>query len=111
MADQLPDLEGGANRRVESMPVLAIRPDGSPSVTTDPASDIIPIAPNDSADLSTVVREVRLKPISGTDGTIRVTFANGSTRDTEIAVGMPLTGTIVRVHATGTTATGLEGLV
>ncbi|TDN81780.1 hypothetical protein EV664_107182 [Stakelama pacifica] len=29
MVDQLPDLEGGAGRRVETTPVLIVNPDGS----------------------------------------------------------------------------------
>ncbi len=74
------------------------------------ATDIVPITPADS-DLAVPYRGIRCKPTTGVAGTIRITTWNGQVRNTEIAVGGELLVYVARVHITGTTATGLEGLV
>lgn len=75
------------------------------------ARDIVPIVPNDSAHLPKQARAIRCKPISGTAGALRITTTGGEVRNTEISVGETLEVGVVRVHASGTTATGLEALI
>ena len=72
--------------------------------------DLIPVTPNDSTDLATAGRAIRCRP-DGTAGTLRFRNAAGTQRDTAIAVGELLLVGVSRIHATGTTATGLEFLV
>ena len=72
--------------------------------------DLIPVTPNDSTDLATAGRAIRCRP-DGTAGTLRFRNAAGTQRDTAIAVGELLLVGVSRIHATGTTATGLEILV
>lgn len=74
------------------------------------AFDIVPISPNDNEDLPTNARAIRCKP-SGEAGKIRITTRSGETRDTEISVGEVLSVYVVRVHNSGTDATGLEALI
>lgn len=76
--------------------------------STSPAVDIVPIAPDDGNDLATHARAIRC---SGTAGTLRITTFEGVVRDTNIALGERLSVVVTRVHATGTTATGLEALI
>jgi len=86
---------------------------GSPTegAYSDPATDLVPIVPNDGTDLPKPARTIRCKPVSGTAGTVRITTDAGVIRNTEIAVGGELCVGVVRVHATGTTATGLEAMI
>ena len=72
--------------------------------------DLIPVTPNDSTDLATAGRAIRCRP-DGTAGTLRFRNAAGTQRDTAIAVGELLLVGVSRIHATGTTAAGLEILV
>ena len=72
--------------------------------------DLISVTPNDSTDLATAGRAIRCRP-DGTAGTLRFRNAAGTQRDTAIAVGELLLVGVSRIHATGTTATGLEILV
>lgn len=76
----------------------------------DPGIDIQPITPNDSADLPKTARSIRCSP-QGTAGTLRITTSSGAVRNTAIAVGELLPIGASRVHATGTTATGLEAII
>lgn len=71
-------------------------------------SDWVPVTPNDGQDLGKPARALRCLPLSGTGGTVRVTMSSGEVRNSEIAQGEIIFGGIVRVHATGTSATGLE---
>lgn len=71
------------------------------------ALDIVPITPSDTVDLDVVPRELRA---SGS-GTLRVTTFAGAVRNTRIVADVPLPLAVRRVHATGTTATGIEGLI
>lgn len=61
--------------------------------------------------LSHAVRAIRCKPVSGVAGTIRFVSLAGAVRNTEIAVGETLQIGALAVRITGTTATGLEGIV
>lgn len=69
--------------------------------------DLVPVTPNDGTDLPVAGRAIRCRG-DGTSGTLRITVVGGATRNTHIAAGETLTVGVQRVHATGTTATGLE---
>ena len=75
--------------------------------STSPAVDLVPITPNDATDLSITARAIRCQ----TGGTLRITTREGVVRNTNIASGEVLTVLVDRVHATGTTATGLEAMI
>lgn len=72
------------------------------------AVDLIPITPSDSADLPRTARAIRC---TGTSGTLRITTLSGQVRNTAIKTDDQLLVAAIRVHATGTTATGLEAMV
>ena len=78
---------------------------------SDPGSDIVPITPNDSADLAVPVRAMR----ANTAGTIQVTMYGASgagvVRVLNFLAGETRVGEFVRVWATNTTVTGIEGHV
>jgi hypothetical protein len=71
------------------------------------ARDLPPITPSDSTDLPVAARAIRC---IGTGGTLRITTGAGAVRNTIIATGEKLECQVVRVHSTGTTATGLEAM-
>ena len=72
--------------------------------------DLIPVTPNDSADLPAAGRAIRCRP-DGAAGTVRFMPVGGETlRNTAIAAGETINVAVQRVHATGTTATNLEVL-
>ncbi len=71
------------------------------------AVDLVPVTPNDGADLAFVARAIRCKP-TGAAGTLRFTAYSGQVRNTDIAVGEVLLVFAKRIHQSGTTATGLE---
>lgn len=71
------------------------------------ASDIVPVTPSDSVDLSLPARAIRA---SG-GGTLRITAGSGVIRNTNIVAGEILPVFAYRIHATGTTATGIEALI
>lgn len=73
----------------------------------DPAVSVFDITPNDSADLpqATVALNV------ATPGTVRVTSLNGSISDLTIMPGVAFPIRATRVWHSGTTATGIRGLV
>lgn len=75
------------------------------------ALDIVPVVPSDTVDLAIEARAIRCRPESGAGGTLRITTYQGNVRDTEIATGEMLVVGVVRVHLTGTTATGLEAVI
>lgn len=71
------------------------------------ATDLIPITTSDTVDLERAARAIRV----GTGGTLRITTLRGEVRNTNVIDGEVLLVGVTRVHATGTTATGLEALV
>ena len=73
----------------------------------DPAIAVFEITPDDGADLAQVTLALNV----ATPGTVRVTTLDGSTSDVSIHPGAPFPIRARRVWATGTTATGLRGLV
>jgi hypothetical protein len=64
-----------------------------------PGDDIVPIVPNDAADLPTAVRALRAE----SSGTIRITTRSGNIRDIKFKAGELRPILTVRVWATGTT--------
>jgi hypothetical protein len=75
-----------------------------------PGRDLVPITPNDAADLAVTARAVRCRP-DGDAGSLRITTLTGVVRDTFIGAGETLLVAAVRVHQTGTTATDLEAYI
>ncbi len=71
-----------------------------------PPSNGFAVVPDDGADLPVVTRCLNV----ATTGTVRVTLAEGATLDLTIAAGLQFSCRARRVHATGTTATGIVGL-
>lgn len=71
------------------------------------AFDIVPVVPDDNTDLSKHARGIR----SATSGNLRITTFLGNVRNTRIAANEVLLVYATRIHATGTTATGIEVLV
>ena len=74
---------------------------------TDPAITVVEITPDDGSDLAQVTVALNV----ATPGTVRVTTLDGSISDVSIHPGAPFPIRVRRVWATGTTATGLRGLV
>lgn len=70
------------------------------------AGDVMPVTPSDTVDLPFIARAIRAK----VGGDLRITSGAGIVRDTFIGEGELLPVTAIRIHATGTTATGLEAL-
>lgn len=70
-------------------------------------TDLVPVTPNDSADLSIAGRAIRCRP-DGVAGTLRFRVNDGTVRDTYIGAGDTIIVGVIRVHASGTTATKLE---
>lgn len=71
-----------------------------------PASRIAVITPSDAADLAQATRALNVAAA----GTVRVTTVGGDTADVYVAAGTTFPIRARRVHATGTTATGIRGL-
>lgn len=71
------------------------------------AVDVVPVTPSDAADLANHARAIRAQAA----GTLRITTFKGNVRDTFIAAGEILPVYAIRIHATGTTATGIEALL
>jgi hypothetical protein len=78
---------------------------------SDPGVDIIPITPDDAADLPVLLRALR----ANTAGTIKVTMVGvdgaGVQRTLNFLAGETRVGQFIRVWDTGTTAGGIEGHV
>lgn len=70
-------------------------------------NDLIPVTPSDTVDFAVAGRAIRCKG-NGTAGTLRFRNDAGVQRDTYISAGETLLVGVSRIHATGTTATGLE---
>lgn len=69
--------------------------------------DAFPITPNDSAELTTYVRALRATGA----GNIKIVSGNGTERTLAFAAGETRYIAARKVFATGTTATGIEGMV
>ena len=78
----------------------------APNGAEAPASDCFVVTPNDSEDLARPARAFYAQ----NEGDIRVTTYEGNVRTIPIGAFMPLPLAITRVHATGTTATGIVAL-
>lgn len=72
-----------------------------------PASSIIDVIPSDSTDLEQVANGLNV----ATPGLVRVTTAEGSVADVFVAAGTVFPLRVARVWASGTTATGIRGLI
>ena len=81
---------------------MAANPD---QFSTFTGIDLVPVTPSDGADLAQNGRAIRC---SGAGGTLRFVSYDGNLRDTSIAAGETLNVAVRRIHATGTTATGIE---
>ncbi len=77
------------------------------SSITGPATELYPITPDDATDLATAVRAIAV----ATSGAVRVTTVGGSDATVYVIAGAPFPVRVSRVWATGTTATGLVGLL
>lgn len=71
------------------------------------AVDIIPVTPSNTVNLERMARAIRAM----TGGTLRITSYSGEVRNTYISDGEILPVCAVRIHATGTSATGIEVLL
>ena len=80
---------------------------GTAQTPADPASTIIDVTPSDTTDLSDVTSALNV----ATPGTVRVTTLDGSITDITVAPGHAFPLRVTRVWATGTTATGIRGLI
>lgn len=74
---------------------------------SDPAVTVFDVTPDDSADLPHVTTALNV----ATPGTVRVTAADGSVSDVTIHPGQAFPIRAARVWLTGTSATGIRGLV
>lgn len=72
-----------------------------------PAAGLAVITPNDAADLAVATRGVNVT----TSGLLYVTTVNGDSGDIYVAAGTVFPIRARRIWATGTTATGIRGLV
>lgn len=77
------------------------------SSLSSPAEDVFPITPNDGADLSTATRAIR----AAEAGNVVLITISGNQRSCAFAAGETRAIRATRVLATGTTATGIEGMV
>lgn len=73
----------------------------------DPAITVFQITPDDAADLARTTTALNV----ATPGTVRVTTVDGSVDDVTIHPGHAFPIRVTRVWLTGTTATGIRGLV
>jgi hypothetical protein len=72
-----------------------------------PASDVFPITPDDDADLAVATRAIR----ADTGGVVVLVAMAGPERTCRFTDGETRAIRATRIKATGTTATGLEGMV
>ncbi len=73
----------------------------------DPAVSVFDITPDDGSDLAQVTTALNVT----TPGTVRITSLDGSVSDITIAQGVAFPIRATRVWHSGTTATGIKGLV
>lgn len=74
------------------------------------ASDIVPVTPDNNADLVDAAFALRISP-TGSAGNVRVVTSRGQTRNIEMRVGEVLPVQVTRILLTGTTANGIEALI
>lgn len=74
---------------------------------TGPADNIFNITPNDGADLATFTRAINV----AASGTVAVVTTAGVTGTVYVAAGVAFPVRARRVLATGTSATGIVGMV
>lgn len=72
-----------------------------------PASDVFPITPDDDVDLAVATRAIR----ANSGGDVVLVAMAGPERTCKFADGETRAIRATRIKATGTTATGLEGMV
>lgn len=72
-----------------------------------PARDIAPVTPSDTADLP----DTAIALYAETGGAVTLTTVRGQIRTVQVADFSILPVGATRVHATGTTATGLHAMV
>ena len=72
-----------------------------------PATRVIEIEPDDDADLPEVVAGINVEA----PGTVRVTTKDGTAATVFVNAGIVFPLRVTRVWATGTSATGIRGLV
>jgi hypothetical protein len=72
-----------------------------------PARDIAPVVPSDSADLAVVAIGLYVE----TGGTVVVTTVQGENRTVKMADFSILPVGVSKVHATGTTASGIHAMM
>ncbi len=77
------------------------------SSLSGPATDILPVTPNDGADLS----EVAIALYIETGGTLSVITARGGARSVTVADKSILPVGVRKVNATGTSAVGIHAMV
>ena len=80
---------------------------GFAQTPSDPAQLVFDVTPSDTTDLSEVTTALNV----ATPGTVRVTTLAGSVTDVSVTPGYAFPLRVTRVWATGTTATGIRGLV
>lgn len=68
--------------------------------------DLVPVTPG-TTDLAIPARALRIK----TGGTLRITTYTGEVRNTTVASGEILPVYVIRVHSTGTDASGIEAII
>jgi len=73
----------------------------------DPATSVFDITPDDGTDLPSVATALNV----ATPGTVRVTLLDGATAELTVQSGQAFPVRAVRVWLTGTTATGIRGMV
>ena len=71
-----------------------------------PASPLFQIVPSDTDPLATVTRAISVDAA----GYLQVVMVSGDTRRIFVAPGVPFPLRVAQVMASGTTATGIEGL-
>jgi hypothetical protein len=81
--------------------------DGYAQSLESPATILVPVTPEDAADLPMPSRALNVTQ----EGLVRVTTTGGSTATLYIAAGIGFPVRATRVWATGTTATGITALV
>lgn len=77
------------------------------SSLSGPARDVSPVTPSDTTDLA----EVAIGLYVETGGAVAMTTVCGETRTVQVADFSILPVGVTRVHATGTTASGIHALV
>ena len=79
-----------------------------PATPTSPATTLVEIVPDDSGgELDQVLLGLNVE----TPGHVRVTAKDGSTGTVFVAAGVVFPLRVTKVWATGTTATGIRGLI